>query len=247
MPLSRSRDYMSIGEVLDSLKEEFADISISKIRFLEAEGLIDLERTGSGYRKFYDKDIERLKYILQLQRDHFMPLKVIRERLSEADINGGVLRSVVPAAPSGNGTAQTETAQGMKTAQGMMTAQDMTGVSLSLDELCRAAGLTDEEFQGLVDFRVMVVKAEDTYDENDLLIAKAARKFFQFGVEPRHLRMYKQFADREADFFQRVVLPFARRKDAESQREASRSMHELMGLSRQMREGVLKITLRETL
>lgn len=235
MPLSRSRDYMSIGEVLDSLKEEFADISISKIRFLEAEGLIDPERTGSGYRKFYDKDIERLKYILQLQRDHFMPLKVIRERLSEADINGGVLRSVVPAAPSGNGTAQTE------------AAQDMTGVSLSLNELCRAAGLTDEEFQGLVDFRVMVVKAEDTYDENDLLIAKAARKFFQFGVEPRHLRMYKQFADREADFFQRVVLPFARRKDAESQREASRSMHELMGLSRQMREGVLKTTLRETL
>lgn len=226
---------MSIGEVLDSLKEEFADISISKIRFLEAEGLIDPERTGSGYRKFYDKEIERLKYILQLQRDHFMPLKVIRERLSEADINGGVLRSVVPAAPSGNGTAQTG------------AAQDMTGVSLSLNELCRAAGLTDEEFQGLVDFGVMVVRAEDTYDENDLLIAKAARKFFQFGVEPRHLRMYKQFADREADFFQRVVLPFARRKDAESQREASRSMHELMGLSRQMREGVLKTALRETL
>lgn len=235
MPLSRSRDYMSIGEVLDSLKEEFADISVSKIRFLEAEGLIDPERTGSGYRKFYDKEIERLKYILQLQRDHFMPLKVIRERLSEADINGGVLRSVVPAAPSGNGTAQTE------------AAQDMTGVSLSLNELCRAAGLTDEEFQGLVDFGVMVVRAEDSYDENDLLIAKAARKFFQFGVEPRHLRMYKQFADREADFFQRVVLPFARRKDAESQREASRSMHELMGLSRQMREGVLKTALRETL
>ena len=231
---------MSIGEVLDSLKDEFADISISKIRFLEAEGLIDPERTGSGYRKFYDKEVERLKYILQLQRDHFMPLKVIRERLSEADINGGVLRSVVPAVLSGNGAAQPEAAQ-------PEAAQDMTGVSLSLDELCRAAGLTDEEFQGLVDFKVMVVKEEDTYDENDLLIAKAARKFFQFGVEPRHLRMYKQFADREADFFQRVVLPFARRKDAESQREASRSMHELMGLSRQMREGVLKTTLRETL
>lgn len=227
---------MSIGEVLDSLKEEFAEISISKIRFLEAEGLIDPERTGSGYRKFYDKDIERLKYILQLQRDHFMPLKVIRERLSEADINGGVLRAVaMPSAPSGNGTVEPE------------GAQDTTGVSLSLDELCRAAGLTDEEFQGLVDFGVMIVKEEGLYDENDLLIAKAARKFFQFGVEPRHLRMYKQFADREADFFQRVVLPFARRKDAESQREASRSMHELIGLSRQMREGVLKTTLRETL
>lgn len=227
---------MSIGEVLDSLKEEFSDISISKIRFLEAEGLIDPERTGSGYRKFYARDVDRLRYILQLQRDHFMPLKVIRERLAEADAHGGVVRALgVPSAPSGNGSAEPE------------AAQDLTGVSLSLEELCRAAGVTDEEFQGLVDFGVMVVKGEGSYDENDLLIAKAARKFFQFGVEPRHLRMYKQFADREADFFQRVVLPFTRRKDAESQREASRSMNELMGLSRQMREGVLKTTLRETL
>ncbi|MPZ68975.1 MAG: MerR family transcriptional regulator [Actinobacteria bacterium] len=236
MPLSRSRDYMSIGEVLDSLKEEFSDISISKIRFLEAEGLIDPERTGSGYRKFFDRDVQRLQYILQLQRDHFMPLKVIRKRLAEADAHGGVLRAVgVPSAPSGNGSAEPE------------AAQDLTGVLLSLQELCRAAGLTDDEFQGLVDFGVMVVKEEGSYDENDLVIAKAARKFFQFGVEPRHLRMYKQFADREADFFQRVVLPFARRKDAESQREAARSMHELMGLSRQMREGILKTALRETL
>jgi hypothetical protein len=165
-----------------------------------------------------------------------MPLKVIRERLAEADAHGGVLRAVaVPSAPNGNGSVEPE------------AAQDLTGVSLSLDELCRAAGLTDEEFQGLVDFGVMVIKEEGNYDENDLVIAKAARKFFQFGVEPRHLRMYKQFADREADFFQRVVLPFARRKDAESQREAARSMHELMGLSRQMREGILKTALRETL
>ncbi len=234
MPLSRSRDYLSIGEVLESLKEGFPDISISKIRFLEAEGLIEPERTASGYRKFYEKDVDRLKYVLQLQRDHFMPLKVIRDRLSEADSNGAIRRAAPPEAPgagSDNGEAET----------------DVTGVQLTKNELCRAAGVTDDEFQGLVDFGVMTTKADDVYDETDLLIAKAARKFFQFGVEPRHLRMYKQFADREVDFFSRIVLPFTRRKDEESQREASRSMHELLGLSRQLREGVLRTSLREML
>src|SRR5918998_2392322 len=90
MPLSRTRDYLSIGEVLDSVREDFPDISISKIRFLESEGLIEPQRTDSGYRMFYDQDVARLRYILQLQRDQFLPLKVIRERLAEADANGGV-------------------------------------------------------------------------------------------------------------------------------------------------------------
>ena len=235
MPLSRSRDYLSIGEVLESLKDDFDDVSISKIRFLEAEGLIEPERTASGYRKFYDKDVERLKYILQLQRDHFMPLKVVRERLVESDSNGAIRRAAPPAAPSSGSHEPAD------------AGDDITGVQLTQNELCRAAGLTDDEFQGLVDFGVMTVKAEDIYDEVDLLIAKAARKFFQFGVEPRHLRMYKQFADREVDFFSRIVLPFTRRKDDESRREASRSMHELLGLSRQLREGVLRTSLREML
>ena len=78
MPLSRSRDYLSIGEVLENIKADFPDISISKIRFLEAEGLIEPERTPSGYRKFFDKDVGRLRYILSLQRDHFLPLRVIK-------------------------------------------------------------------------------------------------------------------------------------------------------------------------
>src|SRR3989337_4123481 len=81
MPLSRTRDYLSIGEVLESLRSDFPDVTISKIRFLETEGLIAPQRTPSGYRKFYDSDVAKLRYILELQRDHFMPLKVIRERL----------------------------------------------------------------------------------------------------------------------------------------------------------------------
>ena len=90
MPLSRSRDYLSIGEVLEAIRPDFPDVSISKIRFLEAEGLITPERTGSGYRKFYDPDVARLRYILSLQKDHFLPLRVIRERLAEADATGSI-------------------------------------------------------------------------------------------------------------------------------------------------------------
>src|SRR5689334_23816815 len=80
-----TRNYMSIGEVLVTLKTEFPDITISKIRFLEGEGLIDPERTPSGYRKFYDEDVDRLRMILRLQRDEYLPLKVIKERLLRAE------------------------------------------------------------------------------------------------------------------------------------------------------------------
>ena len=95
MPLSRTRDYLSIGEVLEALKPEFPDISISKIRFLETEGLIAPERTASGYRKFYDADVARLSYVLSLQRDQFLPLKVIKKRLAEGTPDG----TPAPSAP----------------------------------------------------------------------------------------------------------------------------------------------------
>ena len=95
MPLSRSRDYLSIGEVLEEVRADFPDISISKIRFLESEGLIEPERTPSGYRKFFPKDVDRLRYILSLQRDQFLPLKVIKDRISSGS-NGGVAPASAP-------------------------------------------------------------------------------------------------------------------------------------------------------
>ena len=98
MPLSRSRDYLSIGEVLESLQSDFPDVTISKIRFLETEGLITPKRTPSGYRMFFETDLDRLRYVLSLQRDHFLPLKVIRERLADYDSNGGTA-TVTPLQP----------------------------------------------------------------------------------------------------------------------------------------------------
>src|SRR5687767_3640333 len=104
MPLSRSRDYLSIGEVLESLQEEFPDVTISKIRFLESEGLIEPKRTPSGYRMFFDKDLKRLHYILTLQRDHFLPLKIIKERIERPDGNGEVPPAPPRGAPATKGT-----------------------------------------------------------------------------------------------------------------------------------------------
>ena len=233
MPLSRTRDYLSIGEVLDSVRDEFPDISISKIRFLEAEGLIQPQRTDSGYRMFYEQDVARLRFILQLQRDHFLPLRVIRERLAEADSNGSIL-SQVPATPF---VEEKETPK----------IKDLQGASLSRAELTKASGLTDKQLSELEDYGLVAAGEGGSYDENALLVAKAARRFFEYGVQARHLKMYRQFADREAAFFEQIVTPVAMRKDPQGQADAARSLGELAGLSKQMKDAALRASMRELL
>ena len=234
MPLSRTRDYLSIGEVLDSVRAEFPDVSISKIRFLESEGLIEPKRTESGYRMFYDQDVARLRFILQLQRDHFLPLKVIRERLAEADGNGGLMPQV-PAIPAPQEDKPTK------------APVNLQGASLTRAELQKAAGLSEAQLKELEDFSLVALGDGGTYDENDLLVAKAAARFFEYGVQARHLKMYRQFAEREAAFFEQIVTPVARRKDPQGQADAARSLGELAGLARQMKEAALASSLRELL
>ena len=238
MPLSRSRDYLSIGEVLENVRQEFPDISISKIRFLEAEGLITPQRTGSGYRKFYEGDVSRLRYILQLQRDHFLPLKVIRERLAEADSNGGVYPQTPAAAAPAPAPAPVAAAA-------PEPAADLAGVSLTRDELAKSAGLSAAQLAELEEYGILPTRDGDTFNEHDLVVAKAAGRFFEYGVQARHLKMYRQFAEREAAFFEQIITPAARRKDPGAQSEAARSLRELAGLSRQLKEAALRESLRD--
>jgi DNA-binding transcriptional MerR regulator len=240
MPLSRSRDYLSIGEVLDSLREEFPDISISKIRFLESEGLIAPRRTDSKYRMFYESDVSRLRYILSMQRDHFLPLKVIKERIAEAESNGGVMIQPPPPQPEAPEPVQTTSTTTTT------TTSTATGVQLTREELCTAAGLSAAELAGLEEFQILE-RDRTSFDENDLLIAKAARRFFDYGIEPRHLKMYRQFAEREVAFFGQIVQPMTRRRDPSAPEETARSLNELARLSRQMREASLQSSLRELL
>ncbi|HEY7876064.1 MAG TPA: MerR family transcriptional regulator [Actinomycetota bacterium] len=242
MPLSRSRDYLSIGEVLETIRADFPDISISKIRFLESEGLIRPERTGSGYRKFYDADVDRLRYILQLQRDQFLPLKVIRDRLAAADSNGGAYPQVAPGQRSEDGAGDPPTAAPAEVAP----EPDLTFLSLSRDELKDAAGISEQELRQLEEFGLLVA-GKETYDGDDLVTARSAHGFFAFGVEARHLRMFRQTADREATFFEQIVTPLSRRRTPDASEQASQSIHELMALSRRMREAMLRSSLRDLL
>lgn len=230
MPLSRTRDYLSIGEVLDSLHAEFPDISISKIRFLESEGLIAPERTPSGYRKFYEGDIERLKQVLLLQRDHFMPLKVIKDKMEQGllsssdrakDVNGGVTYAEEPGAT------------------------ELTDISMTKDELVAASGLSEAQLAGLEDFGILSPGSAGSYDGDALVVAKAAQGFFDLGVEARHLRMYRQFAERELSFFEQIVTPVAGKKDAAGLERAASTARRLEQLAKTMHQALLHSGVRD--
>ncbi len=237
MPLSRSRDYLSIGEVLDAVRPEFPDISISKIRFLEAEGLIAPERTASGYRKFYEQDVERLRYVLSLQKDHFLPLRVIKERLTGA--NGGSPPPAPP--PSRQGVGPPETAEPQ-----VETEVAAAPVSLDREALLASSGLSEQELTGLEEYGV-VARGRDRYDETDLAIARAARGFLAHGVDARHLKMYRQAAEREASIFQQILQPTLRKGDPESLRRADETARELESLSRTLRGAFLRSSVRSLL
>lgn len=226
MPLSRTRDYMSIGEVLDAVKEDFPDVSISKIRFLEAEGLISPERTPSGYRKFFPDDVATLRHILSLQRDHFMPLKVIKDHLA----NGPKGKTAAPPAPPARRAAS-------HPEEPPAPASD---VAMSAAELLKASGLTAAELKSLEDFGVVAPSDAGTYRGWALTAATAAKALFDYGVEARHLRMYRQFAERETSFVQQLVTPVARRRDPDARSQASQAARELVGLCRRLHDAILQ-------
>ena len=229
MPLSKGRDYLSIGEVLDSLRGDFPDVSISKIRFLESEGLVTPERTSKGYRKFYEQDVARLRQILTLQRDQFLPLKVIRKRLQPS--------------PEAWERAQdpNDRAEPPSTAGAGRRSTEWSDVDLSPAELARASGLKEEELAALQSYGVIEDKAR--HDGNDLLIAKTARRLFDYGFEPRHLRMYRQASEREAALIVQAVMPLTKKRDPRGKEEAEVSRREMVELSQSLRDALLRSVL----
>lgn len=227
------REYMSIGEVLVDLKPEFPDITISKIRFLESEGLIAPGRTESGYRKFYDSDVERLRQVLRLQRDEYLPLRVIKGRLERGDAEA---RETAPS----EGRREPEEDVVAAPTDVQMTAQELAGAT-GVD----AAVVEELESFGLISSRS--VDGGAYFDGDDLVVVRIVKEFFKYGVEPRHLTMYRHFADREASFFQAIILPVLRQRNPEARREASESLAELSSVSRRLKQALLRAALRQYL
>jgi DNA-binding transcriptional MerR regulator len=231
-----TRNYQSIGEVLVSVKTEFPDITISKIRFLESEGLIDPERTPSGYRKFYDKDVERLKSILRMQRDEYLPLKVIKERLLHQEEEDGQ----VEMAPAGS--ADGEVAEEL--------AEPPTGLQMSIEEMSAATGIERERIRELESFGLVCShgpEAAPYYDGDDYIVLSIVKDLFRYGVEPRHLTMYKHFAERESSFFETIVMPQLRQRNPEARKAAAVSLTELAKASRKLKQALLRVNLRQHL
>jgi DNA-binding transcriptional MerR regulator len=252
--MSTERAHLSIGEVLGLLQEEFPDVTISKIRFLESQGLLDPERTPSGYRKFYDGDIDRLRWILRQQRENFLPLKVIKDRLAESERTGRPLESF-----GGRETGATEVLppaldpdqpapEPASTAPATPLDTGPTSVSLTRDELCSAAGLTEKALTDLERFGMVAGRPagrETFYGDDALVVATLAAGFLRYGVEARHLRMYKVAAEREAGFFEQVVMPLLKQRNPESRRRAGDAVHDLASLGEGLRGAMLRQALRD--
>ena len=236
--MAGTRNYQSIGEVLVSVKTEFPDITISKIRFLEAEGLIEPERTPSGYRKFYVQDVDRLKSILRMQRDEYLPLKVIKERLAKQD-----------AGPE----ADLALGDGEEQADASITeeiAEAPTGLQMSLEEMSTATGIERDRIKELESLAIVCSHGPEGakyYDGDDFVILSIVKDFFRYGIEPRHLTMYKHFADRESSFFDQIVAPTLRQRNPDARRTAAQTLAELSSTSRKFKQALLRTNLREHL
>ena len=304
--------HSSIGEVLALLQSDYPDITISKIRFLESQGLLNPERTPSGYRKFHDEDIERLRWILTQQRDHFLPLKVIKDRLAAGDFADGPPEGVLPferssencEIPSDNSTpdvieepeilaspkkdseskdggvhaSTSRTSAVTSLLEGPATTptaprgakRHPTGrkkgdpippkgseeeivapeVALTRKELCEQSGLGESEVADLEKFGLLTRRSMghvEYYDEEALVVARLAGGFGRYGIEPRHLRMYKVSAEREAGLFEQLITPLLKQRRAAAREEAVEMLEELAELADDLRAVMVRASLRDYL
>jgi DNA-binding transcriptional MerR regulator len=193
---------MTIGAVMAVLAPDFPDITISKIRFLEAEGLVTPQRTGTGYRRFSPDDLERLRYILTAQRDRFWPLKVIREALDKLE------RGLEPA-PGGGASSRPRVPAGTGDPD-LPTAFDLShrsNLRLTEVEVRDASGLDKPAFEALSTYGLLRPDPTGHYGDAALAVARAAGALAAYGIEPRHLRPFRAAADREIGLVQQVVSP----------------------------------------
>lgn len=233
---------LTIGDVLAHLKVEFPDLTISKIRFLEDQGLVQPERTASGYRKFSGGDVSRLRYVLAQQRDHYLPLRVIKDQLDAID------RGLVPPGTSTDSprpahVTMASIEDNAPTAEHFRPAP--AAMRLSREELLNATGLRSDQLSELEQFGLVNKKPGGHYDDDALAVAKIVADLARFGLEGRHLRAFRSAAEREVGLFAQVVGPMSRQRSSEAKTRAEETVRELAALSVRLHAALVQIGLRE--
>ena len=225
MNASHARPYLGIGEVLASLRADFPDISVSKIRFLESEGLIAPARSPSGYRKFAVADVDRLRYILTAQRDQYLPLRVIKERLVPATADP-------PDGDQPGDRAPDQSGRGDR------------GVRLTRRELLEAAGIDEENLAELEDFG-LVRREGRQYGPDALEIARTVAALAAYGVQARHLRAVRAAAERETSLIEQVIAPTLRQRNPAARENAGRTARQIAALSLRLHRALIEAALAE--
>ncbi len=240
-PAASTVGRLTIGQVLDRLRGDFPAVTIPKIRFLEDKGLIKPERTPAGYRKFSDDDVERLRYVLRMQRDHYLPLKVIGEHLDALDrgLEPPPIEAVVPTVP-----VVALAPDGLPSAASFSRRDDLR---LSRRELVKIAEIDEELLEALEQYGLVVAIAGTRhYDSDALVVARTAGELAEFGFEPRHLRAFRTAAEREVGLVEQAVAPIRRGRDATASARADEATSELAALSVRLHATLVRAGLRRS-
>ncbi len=230
---------MSIGAVLDSLRPDFPDVTISKIRFLEAEGLVTPQRSASGYRRFTAYDCARLRFVLTAQRDNYLPLKVIKAQL-DAQPDGEL-----PHTGSPYGVPRLVPVAGEQADIDAVVAP--TQVRLSREDLLARSGVADTVLTALIKEGVITTGPGGFFDEHSVVIAQCARALAEYGVEPRHLRAFRSAADRQSDLIAQIAGPVVKAGKAGARDRADDLAREVAALAITLHTSLIKSAVRDVL
>ncbi len=228
---------MTIGDVLSLLRQDFPDITVSKIRFLETAGLVEPQRAPSGYRRFSPDDVERLRYVLTAQRNHYLPLKVIREHLDAID------RGLEPPEPLSRPGAPRAVRD---TDAGQVTLDSGPRLRMTREELL-AESKADPRLLAALESYGLIRPSREHYDGDALTVLSLAAELGSFGLEPRHLRAFRMAADREVGLVEQVVTPILRQRGGEGRSRAEDTAQGIAGVSMKLHAALVRAGIKDLL
>ena len=243
--------YYLISQVVEQLRGEFPDISVSKIRYFDKRGLLDLPRSQSGYRRFRQEDIDQLRWMLHQQNHNFLPLKVIKERLSSGQwkqdmeaIGQPEAQSAAPPSSPARSEAQSEARTESQSKARLEAGSGGGSAELTRAEFIQQSGLRESELRQLQQHKLF--SSKKTFDQHDLEVARLSRELLPLGLEPRHLRTYALAAERQADLAERLARTLLVDSDSQKRREGVEQLHAIAVLGSDMQRVILARLLEET-